>query len=103
MEKEDLLSASKEIKDQIKVYREELDNIKKKLLLHYHILLNDGKDTRSEGLVWIIKSIWNLGENVIMSYLPNYLDEKCIKFLFHIAHKDFDLMKMNEDFTKLNP
>jgi hypothetical protein len=97
IEKEDLMQISKEIKDQIKVYKEELDSIKKKLLLHYHILLSEGTDTRSEGLIWIIKSIWNLGENVIMSYLPSYLDEKCIKFLFFIAHKDFELIKMNED------
>jgi len=104
IEKEDLMLISKEIKDQTKVYKEELENIKKKLMLHYHILLSEGKDTRSEGLVWIIKSIWNLGEDVIMTYLPNYLDEKCINFLFYIAHKDFELLKMNEDLdlTKKN-
>jgi hypothetical protein len=97
IEKEDLMQISKEIKDQIKVYKEEMDSIKKKLLLHYHIILSEGTDTRSEGLIWIIKSIWNLDENVIMSYLPSYLDEKSIKFLFYIAHKDFKLIKMNQD------
>ena len=97
IEKEDLRINSLEIKDNIKVFKEEMDNLKNKLMLHYLLLLSEGKDTRNEGLVWIIKSIWNLGEKLIISYLPNYLDEKCIDFLFSIANKDYELIKMNED------
>jgi hypothetical protein len=104
IEKENLKMKLQDIDDNIKSHKEELENIKNKLLLHYHLLLSEGLDTRGEGLVWIIKSIWNLGENVNISYMPNYLDEKCIDFLFSIAHKDYELNKMNEDleFTKQN-
>lgn len=103
-ERERLKNQSIYIKEKINSTKEELDTLKNKLMLHYHLLLSEGTDTRNEGLVWIIKSIWNLGENVIISYMPDYLDEKCIDFLFSIAHKDFELHKMNEDldYTKQN-
>lgn len=102
--KENLRIRLLEVKEQLNEIREEFEDVKKKLLLHYHLLLSEGTDTRTEGLVWIIKSIWNLGENVILSYMPNYLDEKCIDFLFSIAHKDYELHQMNEDLelTKLS-
>lgn len=77
--------------------------VKNQLMLHYHILLNDGTDTRTEGLVWIIKAIWNLGFDVIISYLPIFLDEKAIEYLFTIAQKDIELQKLKNliDETKL--
>lgn len=104
IEKEKLKIKAAELKEKIDDLKQEVENNKNKLLLHYHLLLREGKDTRNEGLVWIIKSIWNLGENVIMSYMPDYLDEICIDFLFSIAHKDYELYKMNEDLeiTKQN-
>jgi hypothetical protein len=70
------------------------DNIRNKLMLHYHQLLNEGTDTRHDGLVWIIRAIWNLGCNVIISYLPNFLDEKVIKYLFETSHKEAELQKL---------
>jgi len=63
---------------------EEIAKITNKLLFHYHSILSEGKDTRKEGIVWIIKAIWNLSSNVIVSFLPNFLDEKCIKFIFKV-------------------
>ena len=59
-------------------------SIKKKLLVHYHKILIEGKDTRSEGLSWVIKAIWSVGSKVILSYLPKFLDEKAIKYLFNV-------------------
>ena len=54
---------------------------------HYQELLYNGKEVRNEGLIWIIKSIWELGENVPMSFMPTFLDYKGIKFLFNLALK----------------
>ncbi len=62
------------------------NNIKEKLYNHYLRLLKDASDTRDEGLAWIIYEIINLGKNVLISYFPKYLDEKCIKFIFEKAH-----------------
>ncbi len=90
-----------ENKENTKKIKEEMEKIKNKLMLHYHNLLNEGTDTRQEGLVWIIKSIWNLGHNVIMSYMPDYLDEKSVDFLFSIAHKDYELQKMRNEIEEI--
>ena len=99
--RESLKQKTLEIKEEIKTIKEEMESIRNKLMLHYHVLLNEGFDTRQEGLVWIIKSIWNLGHNVIMSYMPNYLDEKCVDFLFSIAHKDYELQKMRNEIEEI--
>lgn len=64
-------------------------SLKNKLLTYYHKILLEGKDTRSEGLAWVIKAIWNLESEVILSYLPNFLDEHCIKFLFDVIFFSF--------------
>ena len=39
---------------------------------------------RQDGLIWIIKAINGLGSKVILSSLPNFLDEEGIKFLFNV-------------------
>lgn len=95
--RDELKIRAQEVKDEIKRNKEEMEAIRNKLMLHYHTLLNEGVDTRQEGLVWLIKAIWNLGHNVIMSYMPNYLDEKSIDFFFSIAHKDYELQKMRNE------
>ena len=67
--------------------KKELNKIKDKLFIHYHNLLFEAKDTRNEGLSWIIRSIWKLKQNVLMSYMPKFLDEKSIEFLFKYSDK----------------
>ena len=62
-----------------------------KLMEHYKSLLYKGEEVRNEGLIWIIKAIWNLGENVPMSFIPPFLDFQCIEFLFQYAHKSIEL------------
>ena len=59
--------------------------IKNKLYNHYLQILKEGEDTRNEGLSWIIKEIFSLKKNVLISYLPKYLDEYCIAFIFKRA------------------
>jgi len=41
---------------------------------------------RQDGLIWIIKAINGLGSKVILSSLPNFLDEAGIKFLFNVIN-----------------
>ena len=62
-----------------------------KLMNHYETLLYKGEEVRNEGLIWIIKAIWNLGENVPMSFIPPFLDFQSIEFLFQYAHKSIEL------------
>lgn len=66
-------------------------NIKQKLMNHYKELLYNGKEIRNEGLAWIIKAIWKLGENVPMSFMPTFLDFNGIKYLFNMACLSIEL------------
>jgi len=90
-----------EIEENIKENNVEINKLTNSLLTHYHLLLTNGKDTRKEGLVWIIKAIWNLGYNVIISFMPNYLDEKGIKFLFKYAQIEIDAEKIRHEIDKV--
>ena len=66
-------------------------DIIQKLMRHYEGLLYRGKDTRSDGLIWIIKAIWKLGKNVPMQFIPTFLDFNAIEFLFKLANKSIEL------------
>jgi len=70
------------------------------LYMHYLKLLKAGIDTRSEGLSWIIKEIFALNKNVLMSYLPNFLDEECIKFIFKQANISIKLNEFDKEIQK---
>jgi len=71
--------------NELKKFKGTYHNIKEELLVHYHRLLSEGKDTRKEGLSWIILAIWNLKSNVLLSYLPKFLDQNIILFLFEYS------------------
>ena len=60
-------------------------NTKQKLMRHYLELLYNGKEIRSDGLIWIIKAIWKMGENVPLSFMPTFLDLDAIKYLFNMT------------------
>ena len=66
-------------------------NIKQRLMRYYQELLYKGKEIRNEGLSWIIKAIWRLGENVPMSFMPTFLDFNAIKYLFNMARLSVEL------------
>lgn len=71
--------------------RKEEKEIISKLMLFYKELLFKGKSLKKDGLVWIIKAIWYLGENVPMSFMPQFLDFESIDYLFKLAHKQLEI------------
>ena len=73
------------------ILRKEEKEIINKLMLFYKELLFKGKEAKKDGLVWIIKSIWYLGENVPVSFMPEYLDLESIEYLFQLAHKQLEI------------
>ena len=86
------------INEPLQKINQELNELRKKekvvihkLMIHYETLLYKGEEVRNEGLIWIIKAMWNLGENVPMSFIPPFLDFHCIEFLFQYAHKSIEL------------
>jgi hypothetical protein len=70
-------------------------------MAHYETLLYQGEEVRNEGLIWIIKAIWNLGENVPMSFIPPFLDFQSIEFLFQYAHKSIELENVKKILNEL--
>ena len=76
--------------------KKEEKEIINKLMLFYKEILYKGKKVKKDGLVWIIKAIWYLGENVPMSFMPPFLDIDSIDYLFQLAHKQLEI----EFFTK---
>jgi hypothetical protein len=94
--KESLWQDNIQCESNIENTEKEIKLISDELILHYHKLLLEGKDTREKGLTWIIQSIWGLGADVIISYLPKYLDEKLINYLFLFSHKSVELKKVRD-------
>ena len=95
--KENILLKYNTCESELKDLKKELNKIKDKLFIHYHKLLLEAKDTRSEGLSWIIRAIWKLKQNVLMSYMPKFLDEKSIEFLFKYSDKLVEIEQIQKN------
>ena len=97
IKKDNILNKYKSCEIELEELKNELNKIKDKLILHYHKLLFEAKDTRNEGLSWIIRAIWKLKTNVLMSYLPKFLDEKSIEFLFKYSDKLVEIEQIQKN------
>ena len=108
----------KEVEETIKLNLEKLKNYKldfeklkeehkkKKIILdskinflsdYYHKKLYEGLDIRNEGLIWIMKAIWNLDQEIILSYFPTFLDQISIDYLFEVAHRSVEINKIKNE------
>ena len=104
LNKENIIELKKkenEIKEKLSELKEKYLNKKEELIQHYHYLLFEGLETRKEGLIWIIKSIWDLNEDVNMSFIPNFLDEKAIEYLFIVSNKSKCLSKIEKSIEEI--
>lgn len=84
-EHERIFNEIKKDEENLQKIRENHTRLKNDLIIHYHNILEEGRDTRSEGLTWVIKRIWKFEEEVMLSYLPKFLDKQSIVFLFEIS------------------
>ena len=97
--KQDLANITKRLNllnEELEEENKKEKQIKQKLMEHYQELLYKGKEIRNEGLIWIIKAIWKLDENVPLPFMPNFLDFESIEYLFNLAHMSTEL----ENFKK---
>ena len=92
----ELSEAYKQKKKNYNDIKKDLLKEKKDLINHYHNILLEGIDTRKEGLSWVIRAIWDLGEDVNMNYIPNFLDPQAVDFLFNVARKYNTLDKIKK-------
>ena len=82
-------------------YKEREKVIKTKLMSYYKSLLFEGKDIKNDGLVWIIKAIWDIGENVPMSFMPEFLDIESVEYLFSLAHKQLEMERYKKKIKEM--
>ena len=110
-EKQKLLSIQKEkeeeeLKELEKKYTVLIEQCKQKknlvykarnqLLNIYHLELYEGLNFRTDGLASLIRSIWNIGVNVDINYMPSYLDKLSIDFLFDKARRLIKISEMRQ-------
>lgn len=76
--------------------KKDLLNIKKKLINNYHLKLYEGLNFHNEGLSSIIKNIWNLGLNVDINFMPTYLDNLSIDFLFQRTRRSIEISNLRK-------
>ena len=90
-----------EIDSEIEANKKKEKVIVNRLMTFYKELLFKGKNVKKDGLVWIIKAIWNLGENVPMPFLPEFLDIDSIEYLFKLAHKQLEIEKCQKKIKEI--
>ena len=85
-----------ELIGQCKEKKNGIYNLRQQLLNIYHINLYEGLNFRTDGLCTLIRSIWNLGVNVDINYMPSYLDNNSIDYLFDRTKRLIDISKMRQ-------
>ena len=98
--------AEEELTNMEKKYNELLEQCQQKknlvyksrsqLLNIYHLELYEGLNFRTDGLASLIRSIWNIGVNVDISYMPSYLDKLSMDFLFDKAKRLIKISEMRQ-------
>ena len=104
---DEIISKIDKIKYQITKKEEEkaktksiLDQLKEDLIIHYHKLLYEAIDVRKDGLTWIIQEIWSIGEKVQISYMPRFLDEQSVSFLFKYTENNLKYYRQKRKFEQ---
>ena len=96
VKKNNKLEELNKVSDSYKKVHEKKKKQVEDLYMHYLIILKEGKDTRNEGLSWIIREIFNLDKKVIISFFPKFLDKQCIQYLFNVTHVNMKLTEIEK-------
>lgn len=83
------------------VCKKNLINYREELVSLYCRALKDGKDLRTDGLRWIIKSLWKMNECVPLSSFPKFFDEDSYQFLLIMSEKDLELENLTKKLEDL--
>ena len=85
-----------ELNDKCREKKSIVYKARNQLLNIYHLELYEGLNFRTDGLSSLIRSIWNIGVNVDINYMPSYLDKKSIDFLFDKAKRLIKISEMRQ-------
>ena len=97
----DLISFINEIKKKVDIITKEInkfrylfDELKQQQIDYYLDKLKKGRDTRKEGLSWIIEKLMELGVNIESNLFPGFLDQEQIEFIIKISELSFELHQL---------
>lgn len=71
--------------------RKEISIFKEAIVEHYKKLLDEGLDSRSDGLQWIVLKLWDLGQKVERNDFAAFLDEGLVENILMLAEKNKEL------------
>ena len=84
-------------KDIFNQAKEEFISVRSDLINRYHMKLYEGISYHNEGLPSIIKDIWKLNVQVNTNFMPSYLDQKSIQYLFQKAKQSIEINKLRQE------
>ena len=93
-EKENEHKKLNNILEELKIVNNNKKVLIDQLYKHYLSLLKEGKDSRKEGLAWIIMEIFYLNKKILASNFPRYLDNDCIHYLFKMANLNIKIIQL---------
>lgn len=92
--KKEAINLLNRINDKLKSIKKEKKDLIEILYYHYLTILRQGLDVRKEGLTWIIREIFDLKKTVLENFLPKFLDDNAIIYLFEITHLSLQKRKL---------
>ena len=97
----DLISFINEIQKKVDIITKEInkfrylfDELKQQQIDYYLDKLKKGRDTRKEGLSWIIEKLMELEVNIESNLFPGFLDQEQIEFIIKISELSFELHQL---------
>ena len=84
-----------EIEIELLDIKDHLVQVEKSNRLLLFLILKLGKDFREYGLSWIIKQLWNMGENIKYEHLPSFLDYNSKEFILEKSRLEQDIQEIN--------
>ena len=94
--KENIHIELNDIKEELKIVHNNKKVLIDQLYKHYLNLLKEGKDSRKEGLCWIIMEIFYLNKKILLSNFPEYLDKECVEYLFKMANLSIRIIQLEK-------
>lgn len=63
-------------------------------------MLMEANDLRQEGVTWIIKNLWNLGQDILLSKFPPIFDAESISLILDLAKSDIKLQHLIDELSE---
>lgn len=80
-----------------------LKEIKDTQIAHHKFILQEGKDTRMEGLSWVLKALWALNEPTpAPKHFPAFLDSKSIQTIIFLAEQSLHLQGLKHSLSLID-